>query len=384
MAAEKRIGRAVGARGIGITADGGVVGAAEIFRDVLRVERREQREGLADAMLEGAAERVEIRRLIFVGTGELCPARDDGGILDRAGRALRGAVGLAEAAPVLITRREGVPHEIVCAGGGAQPRRAARDCGGRGDEGRRAVPRGERIARQRNRLHALIPADLAVGAERGVFSQAKRECKVGRLAGAADPVFPTAAGVAHEIQPGGDGGRQLAVHVERAAILVPRPDAEREAGAVGEVRALGVEVGDAARLGGAEEEGVGAFGDIDALDVVGVGGGLPDEEIAGLILRAEAAKLEGLLVVVVGGHAASAGGETRGLEEIGGVDVAQKLLREHGDGHRDVAEVLAGARARDRRHCAVTEIAIGGHFKDGHLHRVAGCGGGGLGRNGGG
>ena len=90
----------------------------------------------------------------------------------------------------------------------------------------------------------------------------------------------------------------------------------------------------------------------------------------------------GLLVVVVGGHAASASGETRGLEEIGGVDVAQKLFREHGDGHRDVAEILAGAGARDRRHCAVTEIAIGGHFKDGQLHGVAGCGGGGLGRNG--
>ena len=205
---------------------------------------------------------------------------------------------------------------------------------------------------------------------------------MGRLAGAADPVFPTAAGVAHEIQPGGDGGRQLAVHVERAAILVPRADAKGEAGAVGEVRAFGVEVGDAARLGGAEEEGVGALGDIDALDVVGVGGGLPDEEIAGLILRAEAAKLEGLLVVVVGGHAASASGETRGLEEVGGVDVAEEFFREHGDGHRDVAEILAGAGARDRRHCAVTEIAIGGHFKDGQLHGVAGCGGGGLGRNG--
>ena len=69
---------------------------------------------------------------------------------------------------------------------------------------------------------------------------------------------------------------------------------------MGELGALGIEVGHAARLRIAEEECIGLFGDVDPLDVVGVGWRLPREEIARLVSGAKAAALKRLPVVVIG------------------------------------------------------------------------------------
>ncbi len=70
------------------------------------------------------------------------------------------------------------------------------------------------------------------------------------------------------------------------------------------------------------------------------------------------------------------GRETRRLQQIGRIDVAQKFRREHGDRHRHILEILTGAETSDGRKGEVADILIGGNFEYRHLH--------GFGRNSGG
>ena len=313
-----------------------------------------------------------------------------------------GAGGKADTLELVAEIEEGavvfVERETVV---GAEGGEAARGIGG-GDEavlhhGALGAPEGDLVTGvPRPGGVALEPAALKGAADKGVFEWPIRDGTRPAAGVFEIPVAPAlaVAAEAHEAE-AELLGDQDAIEIEFVALLGPRAELGFGDGAIAqEISAFGGEGDEAAGAAEAEEDGVGATGDFDALNVVVVlrGGGFDEVDGVAGSDTADAKIAGGAVGFARGGRIEAGVGILKLALDVGRVgehfgevvrcDVGEKLGREDGDGSGGVFERRVEAAAGGGVGGLVADVLLGADFEGGEdgggiaFGRSGGAGGG--------
>ena len=254
-------------------------------------------------------------------------------------------------------------------------------------EGGFTIPSGHLIGEKRRESFLLSLSVFALGAERrGVGEIVRARDEEGFLS--APLVFAVGIGVFHHAGDA-DGGLIVnrAIQVEGAAVFLPRAELHLDlVNRLGGERLLGDSHRGAAELGGAEENGVGAAGEVETVERVAIGVVVKREEIPHRVIRfagsgaadrdvergREAEALVDVVARIVGGvH-----GPLHGLREISDVEGVEKFLGEHRVSNGRVLKIGVKAAAGEGAGSDETFITTGVNLKRRELDRGF-CDGGG-------